>query len=349
MSYCAGWKHKGSVYLLADTVSSVQIPPRRQQISLGELLTEHHDEPIEEPALKLVRIAPGAVAACTGDAGSVSRLLEFLQANHAGVTNNGELLSLLDVSLGPFSDAKPVSLLLASSGSDGACELLRWTSPGGLDTTGSDLLQIGDPTPFHTALSPEILSILAAADPSPERMLPVLTAIVQSRGVSENSSDLNVNGLIFGVHTGLGVATWQGDTLVLLYDQAFASPAHVAVQARSDELVVHASHDAATRVFVPLPSNHRRAPREACWLRGIQDELAADRFRFRVFISTCEQVITLIIRNDFERESGYVRLKRKSNGQFDFSLSPEMTSLLLRPLEDRSQGSVPLRLSLRED
>ncbi len=349
MSYCAGWKHKGSVYLLADTVSSVQIPPRRQQISLGELLTEHHDEPIEEPALKLVRIAPGAVAACTGDAGSVSRLLEFLQANHAGVTNNGELLSLLDVSLGPFSDAKPVSLLLASSGSDGACELLRWTSPGGLDTTGSDLLQIGDPTPFHTALSPEILSILAAADPSPERMLPVLTAIVQSRGVSENSSDLNVNGLIFGVHTGLGVATWQGDTLVVLYDQAFASPAHVAVLARSDELVVHASHDAATRVFVPLPSNHRRAPREACWLRGIQDELAADRFRFRVFISTCEQVITLIIRNDFERESGYVRLKRKSNGQFDFSLSPEMTSLLLRPLEDRSQGSVPLRLSLRED
>jgi len=349
MSYCAGWKHKGSVYLLADTVSSVQIPPRRQQISLGELLTEHHDEPIEEPALKLVRIAPGAVAACSGDAGSVSRLLEFLQANHAGVTNNGELLSLLDVSLGPFSDAKPVSLLLASSGSDGACELLRWTSPGGLDTTGSDLLQIGDPTPFHTALSPEILSILAAADPSPERMLPVLTAIVQSRGVSENSSDLNVNGLIFGVHTGLGVATWQGDTLVVLYDQAFASPAHVAVLARSDELVVHASHDAATRVFVPLPSNHRRAPREACWLRGIQDELAADRFRFRVFISTCEQVITLIIRNDFERESGYVRLKRKSNGQFDFSLSPEMTSLLLRPLEDRSQGSVPLRLSLRED
>jgi hypothetical protein len=349
MSYCAGWKHKGSVYLLADTVSSVQIPPRRQQISLGELLTEHHDEPIEEPALKLVRIAPGAVAACTGDAGSVSRLLEFLQANHAGVTNNGELLSLLDVSLGPFSDAKPVSLLLASSGSDGACELLRWTSPGGLDTTGSDLLQIGDPTPFHTALSPEILSILAAADPSPERMLPVLTAIVQSRGVSENSSDLNVNGLIFGVRTGLGVATWQEDTLVVLYDQAFASPAHVAVLARSDELVVHASHDAATRVFVPLPSNHRRAPREACWLRGIQDELAADRFRFRVFISTCEQVITLIIRNDFERESGYVRLKRKSNGQFDFSLSPEMTSLLLRPLEDRSQGSVPLRLSLRED
>ena len=68
-----------------------------------------------------------------------------------------------------------------------------------------------------------------------------------------------------------------------------------------------------------------------------------------MFISTCDQVITLIIRNVFERESGYVRLKRKSNGQFDFALSPEMTSLLLRPLEDRSQGSVPLRLSVRED
>lgn len=349
MSYCAGWKHKGSVYLLADTVSGVQIPPRRRQISLGELLTDHRDEPVEEPALKLVRIAPGAVAACTGDAGSVSRLLEFLQANHAGVTNNGELLSLLDVRLGPFSDAKPVSLLLATSGSDGSSELLRWTSSGGLDATGSDLLQIGDPTPYHSALSPEILSILAAADPSPDRMLPVLTAIAQSRGVSGGSIDLNGDGVIFGLLTRGGAVTWQEDTLVVLYDQAFASPAHVAVLARSDELVVHASQDAATRVFVPLRSNRRSAARDVCWLRGIQDELAADRFRFRVFISTCDQVITLIIRNDFERESGYVRLKRKSNGQFDFALSPEMTSLLLRPLEDRSQGSVPLRLSVRED
>lgn len=349
MTYCAGWKHKGSVHLLADTVAASSMSPSRQQISLGELLTERHGEPVEESSLKLLPMASGTVLACAGDVELGALIVDFLQANQRHAAHHNELLTLLERALGPFDDEKSVALLLASSSSDGSAELLRWTTAQGLDTSASDFLQIGSPTAYHAALSPQLLSALAASDLSSDRLLPVLTAIVQSHGARDTSIDLAAAGLVFGLRTEGGSVTWQPDTLVVCYDQSFASSAHVAVLARDDELVVHSSQDNAIRVFASSTPLRHRTPRNAAWLRDIQAELAADRFRYRVFISTSEQVITLIIRNDFERESRYLRLKARRNGQFDLALSPELTSLLLRPLHDRSPGAIPLQLSIRDD
>lgn len=349
MTYCAGWKHKGSVYLLADAVAAASIAPSRRQISLGELLTDARRDIVDEPSLKLVRIGAGTAVACSGDDGLAAQVVDFLRAHQRDAASNAELLALLAGRCGPFDDGRSVELLMASSGRDGSAELLRWSTAEGLDTAGSDFQQIGRPTPFHAALSPELLSILAAGDLTSDSVLPVIAAIVQSHGIRDISSDLNADGLVFGLRTEGGTVTWQEDTLVVLYDQAFASSTHVAVLARDDELVVHSSENNATRVYSSPTSMRHRPTREIVWLRAIQAELAADRFRYRTFISTSEKVITLIIRSDFDRESRYLRLNARGNGQFDLALSPELTSLLLRPLHDRSRGAIPLQLSVRED
>ncbi|MDO9316437.1 MAG: hypothetical protein Q7T97_18035 [Burkholderiaceae bacterium] len=355
MSYCAGWKHKGSIYLLADTVAAVSIPPNRRQLSLGELLTAYREEPVEEVSLKLHCIAPGTVVACTGDSEQAMKVIEFLRGEQGGSASNAELLARLESRIVPFSADSAdsadsaVALLVVSSGSDGHAELLRWTAAEGLDQSGSDFFEIGSKTPYHEALSPELRAILASGDLTSDRVLPVLTAIVQSRGARDCTIDMNVEGLIFGLRTEGGTVTWQEDTLVVLYDQAFASSTHVCALARDDELVVHSSDNDLTRVFASPASMLRCRSRDAAWLRRIKAELASDRFRYRVFISTSEKVITVIVRNDFERESRYLRLQAQSNGQFDLALSPELTSLLLRPLLDRSQGAIPFQLSVRED
>lgn len=348
MSYCAGWKHNGSVYLLADAVAARSITPRRDQISLGELLTEYRDDPVEEPSLKLIRIAPGTVVACTGEVEHAVRVLDFLREHQQGSASNIELLCALDSRFGPFSPDSSLALLVASSSHDGSTELLRWTASGGLDQTGSDLQLIGGTTPYHAALSPELLAVLAAGDLTSDRLLAVITAIVQSHGGRGASIDQSVDGLVFGLRTGGGSIAWQADTLVVFYDQDFASGAHVAVLARDDELVLHSSENNVTRVFSPLVSTSNGGLKGSVWMRGIRTELASNRFRYSVFISTSEKMITLIVRDDFDRESRYVRSSFKSNGRFDLAFSPELTALLLSPMHEKNRD-IPLRLSVRED
>ncbi|MFM9917760.1 MAG: hypothetical protein ACKVOX_18315 [Rhizobacter sp.] len=349
MTYCAAWKNKGSIYLLADMVAAVSIPPNRRQISLGELLTTVRGEPVEEATLKLHCIAPGTVVACTGDSEQAVQIIEFLRGEQGGSASNVELLSMLERQIVPFRADSAVSLLVASSGSGRTAELLRWTAAKGLDQSGSDFFEIGSDTPYHEALSPELRSILASGDLTPDRVLPVLTAIVQSCGAHDCKIDMNVEGLVFGLRTEGGVVDWQDDTLVVLYDQTFAASTHVAVIASEHGLVVHSSESNAVRLFSPVAPMRPGSPGKASWLREIQTRLASDRFRHRVFISTSDKIVTLIIRNDIERESRYLRLKARGNGQFDLALSPELTALLQRPLHDRNQGAIPLQLSVRED
>jgi hypothetical protein len=349
VTYCAGWKHKGSVCLWADTVAATPIAPRRQQVSLGELLTEPRAEPIEEPSLALHRIGSGTVVACAGDVASAMPILAFLQAHHERAASNSDLLWLLERHLDAVVPPDPVELLLASSRSDGTAELLRWSTAGGLDADAADFLQIGVAPPYRGALTPELLSVLAGGDLAPELLLPVVGALVQSHRVRGASTDRPADGLIFGVRSAAGSISWQDDTLVVFYDPSFASSTHLAALARDDELVVHSSDNDVTRVFASPASAPQRPPRDTTWLRGIRAALTTDSFRYRVFISIAEAVVTLIIRHDFERESRYVRLTARGNGQFDLALSPELTSLLLRPLVDRGQGALPLQLSVRED
>lgn len=349
MSYCAGWKYKDSIYLWASTCAAKPLVDRRQTPSLGELLTEAEQDRIEAASLKLVPIGPGTAVACTGDAALTQKVVAHLKAQHGGAAGGAELLASLGAALGPFSAEQPVALLLASSGSDGSTELLRWSTTDGLAAEVSDFHQIGEPTPYHEALSPDLMTAMGRGELAPDLVLAIIGAIVQARGVRDVAIDLHADGLIVGLRTGQGAVTWQDDTLTVLYDKAFAISNHVTALARDDAIVVHSSVTDDTRLFAPSESNPLGRPTDAQWVRQVQDELNERRFRFRVFISTSERVITIIIRNSEEEESDFLRLSALRNGKFHLALSQAMMALLVQPTRERKEGNLPFRLSVRED
>lgn len=350
MTYCAGWKYKDSVYLWVDAVATKPPPePRRQTPSLGELHTEAHEDCVEASSLKLVPIAPGTAVAYTGDVALAAKLLDFLRDQHDAAASPADLLLQMASALGPFSADRPVALLLASSSPDGEPELLRWTTADGLDTGAADFHQIGSPTPYHAALTPDLLSVMARGELAPDLVLPIIGAIVQSRGVRDVAIDLNAEGLIVGLRTVQGAVSWQDDTLIVLYDRAFASRNHVSALVRDNALVAHNSIGDDTRLFAPAAATALRRPADADWLRQIKAELNVRRFRFQLFISTSEKVITVIIRLNHEEESDFVRLGPLRDGRFHMAFSPEMMALLLQPPRERAEGDVPFRLSVRED
>ena len=347
MTYCAGWKYKNSVCLLADAGAVNYVASAAAAQGVGESPDDMTGGHVAASPLRLVALASGVAVAYAGDGELAAQLLAFLHEHQAHATSHRELLTRLTLELGPFDAAREVALLLAASSPEGEAELLHWTTADGLDASAADYHQIGTPTAHHSALTPELRGALAAGDLTTERLLPILTAVVQAHGEHVVAKGLQVGDLIFGLCTEHGAVTWQDDTHVVLYEPEFAFSTHVSVRARDHAIAAHSAFNNEVSVFAPPAFADTR--RIDAWRRAVHAARDPDRFRHWVFISAGEKVVTLVIRNEVERESRLVRVAGINRGKFDLSLSPELTALLLRPLHNREQGPVPLHLSVRED
>lgn len=199
MTYCAGWKYADSVYLFADTAATKPSSPTTSHSSFGQLHAEVRGEHVEESLLKLVPIARGTAVAFAGDVYLASQVVEFLKDRLAPDENIEELFSTLMSNLGPFDPGRRVDLLLASSTPDGERNLIHWDTLRGLDSEVSDYYQIGSLTSYHSAMTPQVLAHLVNGNLAADRVLSVMTAIVQSYGVHDNLVEMNVGGIIFGL------------------------------------------------------------------------------------------------------------------------------------------------------
>jgi hypothetical protein len=349
MTYCVGWKYRDAVFLLADTAVTKNAHPSITHSSFGQLHAEVRGEHVEEGLLKLVPLNSGTVAAFAGDVGLATSCLEFIHAQMTATTRPRYLFSALTVSLGPFPEDRPVDILLAFSDDAGHCELVHWNSLQGLDPTESDYYQIGSLTSYHAALTPALLSQFVSRNMDTERMLSVVSAIVQSYGIHHDLISMNVGGLVFGVQSRLGSVTWQADTNYFLYSPDFSFRAIITAIARDNTLVVSSSITDGTLVLGHLISMPREGLWTQDWLEKTKSEIDSGTTPLWVFISTAGRVITLIVRSDVYKDSRYVKFKNLGDGKFDIGLSPELMALLQRPLQDRNDGSLPFCLNVRND
>jgi hypothetical protein len=334
LTFCAGWKYKGSVLLLSDA-GPPEADPRGSCAA--------------SPRLRLVELAAGVAVAFSGDAEQTCEIVAFLRDHCAQADSARQLLEMLTSRAGPFDAERPVALLLASSSKHGDAELLRWTTEEGLDASASDHHQLGSHTAHHAALTPELREGLLAADVAPQRLLPIVMAIVQAQGINDLAQGLSAHELIFGLRTEGGTVTWQDDTHVVVYDQDFASCAHASAQARDSTIAAHSSRGHEVSVFVPAATTPAEQLRAQDWQRSFRIERDARRFGCWVFVRASERLVTLVLRSEVARQSRLVRVAGVNHGKMDLSFSPELMALLLQPPRDRSHGAMPLQLSVRED
>jgi hypothetical protein len=334
LTFCAGWKYKGSVLLLCDAARSESEPN-------GSRATAS--------PLRLAELAAGMAVACLGDAEQAGQIITLLRHQCAQAGSARQLLEMLTSQAGPFDAERPVALLLASSSTHSDAELLRWTTEEGLDASTSDHLQLGSHTAHHAALTPELREGLLAADVAPQRLLPIVMAVVQAQGINELAQGLSAHELIFGLRTEGGKVTWQDDTHVVVYDQDFASCAHASAQARDGTIAAHSSRSHEVSVFVPAATTPAEQLRAQDWQRSFRIERDARRFGCWVFVRASERLVTLVLRSEVARQSRLVRVAGVNRGKMDLSFSPELMALLLQPPRDRNLGTMPLQLSVRED
>lgn len=350
MTYCAGWKYSNSVYLFADTAATKNSPPNTTHSSFGELHAQVRGEHVEESLLKIVALSDGIAVAFAGDVQLATNIIEFLSERlEANASDLRPLLSSVATSLSPFSRDRGVELLLAASFSIGEPQLLYWNTASGLDTSESDYYQIGSLTSYHSALTSQVLSLLARGNLTPDRLLSVLTAVVQSYGVHDNLIEQNIGGLIFGLRTHAGQTIWQEDTNYILYDPQVKSPIWVSAFVRDNVVVLNSSQTNDIRCLAHSVSTASLEAWIAKWQGHVKSHLETDRYQYWVFISMLGKVITVLRRENLDRKSRYVSLRKIGDGKFDIGISEELMSLLKQPLIDRQDGSLPFRLNFRND
>ncbi len=348
MTYCAGWKYSNSVYLFGDTAVTKGSPPTTTHSSFGELHAQVRGEYVEESLLKIVPLSDGTAVAFAGDVQLATSIVEFLSSNlEVNANTLKALLSSLTASLGPFTQGRDVELLLATSSLCGESQLFYWNTVSGLDTDESDYYQIGSLTSYHSALTPQVLSLLVRGSLAPDRLLSVVAAVVQSYGIHDNLIEHNIGGLIFGLHTHAGQIMWQEDTNFVIYDPQVINPIWVSAFVRDNVVVVNSSQTNDIRILAHSVSTHSIQIWMDRWEDHVKNHLESDQYRYWVFICTVGKVITVLRRDNLDQESRYLSLTKVDDGKFDIGISPELMSLLEQPLTDRHDGSLPFRLNFR--
>jgi len=348
MTFCAGWKYKGAVYLIADTAVTKPDKPRSDYSSFGQLHSSTKDGYVEESLLKLIPISKGMAIGFAGDVQVATEIIGLLKDNVQYADSVRDLLRIAD-NMGPFDPKRSVTLLIASSTAQGSVELIKWDSLKGIDQSEADFYQIGSLTSYHSAFTSEFLNFLISGNLAIDRILPTIISVVQSYGVYDDLIQMNVGGLIFGLYTSHGNVYWQEDTNYIIYGPNIDKISYISAIARDNVIIISSSITNENRIFAHSISVNRTTIFSQDWRRRVQEQIDSDRFRYWVFISIQDRVITLLIRNDLQSESKYVRLSKLSNGKFDLAMSPELIQLLRQAVEDKNDGSIPFRLNVRND
>ncbi|MGM3305195.1 hypothetical protein ACSQ6I_04280 [Anabaena sp. WFMT] len=321
--------------------------PTTNTSSFGQLHDKVKGNYVEESLLKIIPITSNAAIAFAGDVQFAQEIVEFLKENFCDTETITNLFNRVNASLGPFDSRRPVELLLAYAPSNTEPQIIYWNSKNGLSNHQSNYLQIGSLTSYHAALTQEIQFLLARGNLDPDRMLPILIAVVQSYGIHNNLIDQYVGGTIFGLRICKGEITWQEDTNFILYDPSFENINYISAFVRDNALVVNSSYTNESRIFAHSISMPNYQEWLESWGSFIINHVNSDQYRYWVFLSTAARVITVIRRDNFENENNYFQLQYHGDGNFSLGLNLDFQELLRQPLTDLGDGSLPFRLNFR--
>ncbi|MCB0119241.1 MAG: hypothetical protein H6634_05905 [Anaerolineales bacterium] len=346
MTYCAGWKYRDSVCLIADTAITKFDKPSLDYSSFGQLHSDTKDGYVQEALLKLIPISEGIAIGYAGDVQIASEIIELLKDNVAYAESAKDLVRFAD-NMGPFSTSQGVALLIASSNANGNTELIKWDTINGVDLTSADFYEIGSLNTSHSLN--DILRIVTSKGISQNQMLVMASSIFQSYGIHEDLIQKNIGGTIFGLATTQGKISWQEDTNYVLYSNINNSISLISTLSRDNAIIVNSSITNDVRVFYHTISTDEAVVLDPNWRQQLKKHYETDRFRYWIFISIQNRVITLLIRRDLDNKSKYVRFNRLREGEFDMELSSELLTRLRQPLTDKKDGSIPFRLNVLFD
>lgn len=344
MTFCAGWKYHGYIFLISDTLITKSEKPSSEYSSFGQLYSETRTGFVEEALVKLVPIGEGIAVAFSGDVQIASEIIELLSDNANYVKSATDLVHFIN-SMGPFDARRGVELLIAYSTANGDSELIKWDTFNGVDKSDASYYQIGSLKSYHAGLPLFLINEVDRVNLDVDKILPTISSIIQSYAMQVDLIQMNIGGLVFGLSTFNGKVMWQKDTNYVLYSQNSANPiSFISAFVRDNILVVNSSITDDIRMFSHSASVGLIDVKNQDWIDKIRNQLDSDRYHYWAFISIKERNIILLTRTDLDKKSNIVKFSILENGKYDLRINQWLVSLLQQPTTNRDNDKLGFRV-----
>ena len=340
MTYCFAWKYQDAVFLLADTLVTQSVPTDRSTTSTGEPHRQiGRDKFVHEGLIKLRELKEGAAVAIAGDVQLALAITDFIQDNIEIVQRAVDVIPIVEASFGPFDPARGVQILLIQATEDGECAITKWDTQDGRQDA-AHCAYIGSLAPEQADRMTDLFQrLIADQKPSKEAMLLAGMAFVNSLSQHEDIIAQGVGGIVCGLRVQRGKTLWPDDLVIVHHRDGFSSiEGRISVHAREGIVCVNSTYHGTTgTVLANMHAGVRTTDLMQPWMRQwapyLKDYLSKHFTTCTrwLFINLDHQApLVFVVHARLEQASDNLRIARKENGDYNFTLGSELAKALRR-------------------
>lgn len=344
MTYCIGWKYRNSIFLVADTAVTKTAGFHVSHSSFGELHQSIAGENVEESLLKITPVSPGLVITFSGDVGLAKSIIQFIKTLYASLSDINRVLLSISASLGPFSGSRIVSLIIGNHINDCA-RLYSWESSNPDQVIeGPDCIWSGSLPPVFAKIAPLLLQEFVSGNIPIQRILPIITSILQSLGIHNNLIKFHVGGIFAGIQLNEAGYRWQEDTTYILTDNTFSQPDFVKCFIRDNALVVRSSVGNITRVFFDYMNDQSVAIWIRKWRDAANQEIVRGNSCYYCVLNKQYPNVVVVRSKDCLPDTDYLRFNLSNNGNtLNLKVRSDLIEMIRNPVvRDKNDGSLPI-------
>lgn len=346
MTYCLGWKYRDSIFLIADTAVTKEERLLVSHSSFGELHQNIEGGNVEESLLKIVPIDENAVLTFSGDVELAKKVIQFIKSAYEYTKDMGQVLSAINASLGPFKKDKNVAIIIGNH-VGGRPLLYRWEAafPDKI-VEGEDIIWTGSLPLSYGQIAPLLLKEFMTGGMPTERMLPIISSMLQSLGIHNNILKFGVGGVFVGIQLNEEGYHWQKDTMYILADNDFSKENldFVKTFIRDNALIVRSSIGNITRVFLDYMNDQSIEDWISKWSDLVNVELKRGNASFFCLMNKKFHNVIIIKSKNCSSDTEYSKVKLLDEGNtINLKVREDLYEMFKTPIAyEKGDGSLPL-------
>lgn len=317
--------------------------------SFGELHQIINGKNVEEGLLKIVPLANNLMISYSGYVPLIKEIARFIKDHYYSLSCNIPLLIERVInSFGPFSDEKQVALLIGKYANDtDTAELYKWDSNKFDElAVGSDCMWTGSLSQTYAEIAPKLLSEFVSGGMPPQRVLPIITTILQSIGIRRSLLEMNVGGAFVGAFLDKTGCHWQEDITYFLYNDVNKIKDFIKCFIIENALILQSTLSDNIKILFDYVNDQSIMPWLDKWQKNVDQEVKSGTSRYYCFISNKEDNIVVIKSKDNTPYTERFEWIVSDDGRTrTWRMRSDLVEMLNNPVvRDKRDGSMPISL-----
>jgi len=359
MTYVVGWKTEKHSFLCADmaiTQTGRNLSNEiREHTVFDEKIVSSNNKIVRDTLPKIVKISDFIMLGFAGDVRIANAVIEdlIIRAEFTEINSNDDFENLLNLSVSNclFGNTRRDIQLITTAIINELPVIFAYNHDNKEKIQQiNELVQIGrlSQNALYSASSQFITSALAQGTLPVQRMLPCVTAFIQSYGVHDPLMEYyGVGGAITGAYLSPTGITWQENTIYILYDNLSSDLSLINIM-NIDGTILTRNSNGDYHVFVNGKNPSEFSTFDKSTINKVKSILNEDVYKYVAFINKKHRKVVVLERAPLAKNSKYLELKILNERDISIVIGPELSGTLMED-QNSEKDSIPFTFSFLYD